>query len=173
MTFINTAKARFSCRKYKPEMVEDEKLIQLVEAVHVAPSAVNYQPGHFIIVRDSGQKAKVYEAYQREWLKTAPVIIIACGDHLVSWKRSDGKDHLDIDISIAVDHLTMQATELGLATCWVCNFNAGILKQNFNLPGNIEPIVIIPLGYPVDKTDPDRHGQMRKPVKEIVHWETF
>jgi nitroreductase len=173
MNFIDIAKARYSVRNYKPVEIEENKLSMVLEAFRIAPSAVNFQPWHLIVIQSIQNKVKVYEAYQREWLKSAPILIVACGDHSISWKRSDGKDHLDIDISIAVDHLTLQATELGLGTCWVCNFNPVILKRNLNLPENIEPIVIIPLGYPADQADSDRHILKRKPLNEFVHIESF
>jgi nitroreductase len=80
---------------------------------------------------------------------------------------------VDIDIAIAVDHLMLRATELGLATCWVCNFNLAVLKRNINLPENIDPIAIIPIGYPVDSSDPNRHDTKRKSLKDFVHWENF
>jgi nitroreductase len=173
MDFLDIAKGRYSCRNYKPIQVEEDKLLKVLEAARVAPSAVNFQPWHFIVIKSSENLAKVGEAYHREWLKTAPMVIIACGDHLKSWKRSDQKDFLDIDLSIAIDHMTLQATELGLATCWICNFNPAKLKQNLNLPENIEPIAIIPLGYPNDTSDPDRHNAKRMPMNDIVHWEKF
>jgi nitroreductase len=173
MNFLDIAKTRYSVRNYKPSNIEETKIALILEAFRVAPSAVNFQPWHIIIVKSEEGKNKIFEAYPREWLKTAPILLIACGDHSTSWKRSDGKDHLDIDISIAVDHLTLQAAELGLGTCWVCNFNSSILKQNFNLPENIEPVVIIPLGYPVDPSDVNRHEIKRKPLKEFLHYESF
>jgi len=173
MNFLDIAKERYSCRNYKPIQVDEDKLLKVLEAARVAPSAVNFQPWHFIVIKTPENLAKVGEAYHREWLKTAPMVIIACGDHLKSWKRSDQKDFLDIDLSIAIDHMTLQATELGLATCWICNFNPAILKQNLSLPENIEPIAIIPLGYPNDKSDPDRHDTKRMPMNDIVHWEKF
>jgi nitroreductase len=173
MKFLDIAKTRYSCRNYKPDEIEYNKLDLVLEAARIAPSAVNYQPWHFIIVKNPENKAKIYESYQREWIKTAPLLIVVCGDHTKSWKRSDGKDHLDIDLSIAIDHITLQATELGLATCWVCNFNVKILKDNFNLPENIEPVAIIPIGYPNDSSDPDRHKTKRKDISEIVHQEGF
>lgn len=173
MKFIDIAKNRYSCRDYKPDIVEEDKLMKVLEAFRIAPSAVNYQPWHLIVIQEPENKTKVYESYDRAWFKTAPVIFIACGDHSMSWKRSDGKDHLDIDVSIAIDHLTLQATELGLATCWICNFNSEIIKHNLNLPENIEPIAIIPLGYPNDFCDPDRHHKKRKSIKEIIHWESM
>jgi nitroreductase len=173
MNFPDLAKSRYSCRNYKADEVEDAKLMQVLEASHFAPSAANYQPWHFIIIKLKENKAKVYESYNRDWIKSAPVLIVVCGDHSISWKRGDGKDHLDIDIGITIDHLTLQAVELGLATCWVCNFNAKILKDNLNLPDTIEPVAIIPLGYPNDTCDPHRHGQKRKSIDKITHWESF
>lgn len=173
MSFYQLAKRRFSCRKYKPAMVEESLINQLFESVRVAPSAVNYQPWHFIVVRSTENKQKVVESYPREWFKSAPVYIIACGDHSKSWKRADGKDHLDIDLAIAIDHLTLQATEMGLASCWVCNFNKEVLKSAFYLPENIEPIAIIPIGYPEETEDPDLHLIKRKPIGQIVSYEKF
>jgi nitroreductase len=173
MKFPDLAKSRYSCRNYKSGEIEDAKLMQVLEAARIAPSAANHQPWHFIIVKSGENKARVYESYHRDWIKTAPVLIVVCGDHSISWKRNDGKDHLDIDISISIDHITLQAVELGLATCWVCNFNANILKNNLNLPDNIEPVAIIPIGYPKDTCDPDRHNLKRKTIAEIVHFENF
>jgi nitroreductase len=170
--FIDIAKSRYSCRNYKADVVPEEMLNKIFEAFRVAPSAVNYQPCHIIVIKEQSNKEKIFESYQREWVK-APVILIACVDHSLSWKRKDGKDHADIDISIAVDHLIIQATELGLATCWVCNFDRQLLADNFDLPDNIEPVVIIPLGFPNDQSDPERHSVKRKPVAEFVHLEKF
>lgn len=173
MNFIDIAKARFSARNYKPAKIEEDTLFLVLEAFRIAPSAVNFQPWHLIIVSSNENKEKIYSAYPREWLKTAPILLVVCGDHSVSWKRSDGKDHLDIDLAIAIDHLTLQATALGLGTCWVCNFNALLLKQSLELPENIEPVAIIPLGYPMDEADPNRHTTKRKSLEEFVHRETF
>jgi nitroreductase len=173
MKFIDIAKERYSCRNYKTDDIGDEKLMMVLEASRIAPSAANYQPWHFIVVKSPENKAKIYESYNREWIKSAPILVVVCGDHTKSWKRSDGKDHLDIDIAITIDHLTLQAVELGLATCWVCNFNYEILKNNLTLPENIEPVAIIPIGYPNDSADPDRHELKRKTIDEIVHWEMF
>jgi nitroreductase len=97
-----------------------------------------------------------------------------CGDHSTSWKRgSDSKDHADIDVAIAIDHLTLQATSLGLATCWVCNFKTEIIKEYFYLPEYIEPIALIPVGYPNDTADLNRFDSKRKGLKEVVGWEKY
>ena len=90
--------------------------------------------------------------------------IIASVLHDEEWVRADGKHHGDIDIAIAVEHLCLAATEQGLATCWVCNFDAALCKESFALPENEEPAVIIPLGY----ADDQPKEKNRKPIEEIV-----
>lgn len=173
MEFIDLAKRRYSARSYLPKQIDDGKLFKVLEAGRVAPSAVNIQPWHFVVLRNEESRKKIYPAYKREWLKEAPVIIVVCGDHSVSWKRSDGKDYCDVDIAIVVDHMTLQAAELELGTCWVCNFDKSKVSEALNLPKQIEPIVILPLGYPADTVDVKRHSVKRKPTWEIVHWEKY
>ena len=170
MNVKNAIEGRFSVRKFKNIPVEHEKLNQILEAARLAPSAVNYQPWHFIVVQQPKNINNIYKVYPREWIKTAPAVIIACSDQTRSWKRSsDGKDSADIDIAIAVDHITLQATELELGTCWVCNFNVMKCAELFNIPAHLEPAVLIPLGYP----DINPPVKKRKALEEIVHWEKF
>ncbi len=173
MDFLELAKRRYSSRKYKDKKVEEEKLIYVLEAGRIAPSANNAQPWVFIVVKDKNRE-KLKECYHREWFNSAPVYIVICGNHEQSWKRSsDGKDHCDIDASIATDHMTLAATEKGLATCWVCNFYKEMTIDLLNLPEHIEPIAILTLGYPNDETNLNRHENKRKKLKEVVYYEEF
>lgn len=167
--FLDIAKNRYSCRKYDARRVEDEKLMLVLEAGRVAPSAVNFQPWHFYVMQERDDLQRFYGAYHREWFRTAPCVIVICADHSRSWKRkADGKDHGDVDAAITTDHMTLQATELGLATCWICNFDVERTRELLKLPEYLEPVVILPLGYPLDETDPERHNEKRKPLSEIV-----
>lgn len=167
MSFLDLAHSRYSVRKFSDARVEKEKLLKVLEAARLAPSAVNYQPINLVIITDEVVKAKLAEAYNRQWFKQAPVIIAACGDHSLSWKRSDGKDHCDIDVAIAVDYMTLAAADLGLGTCWVCAFDAEKAHDILELPDNLEVIVLLPLGYPAD----DGTGEKRrKSLDDIVSW---
>lgn len=168
MKFLELARHRYSCRQYDSREVEKEKLDLILEAGRIAPSAVNFQPWHFIIITGKEKLAEIQTVYHREWFRTAPCVLVICGDHSTSWKRKDGKDHCDIDVAITVDHMTLQATELGLGTCWICNFEAELCRKILNLPSNMEPVVILPVGYPLDTSDPERHETKRKSINEIV-----
>jgi nitroreductase len=170
MDFLQLAKNRYSSRKYKIKPVEQEKILAVLEAARVAPSAVNKQPWMFHVFSTPEGLSLISECYHREWFKKAPVVILACADHNQSWHRADGKDHADIDLAIAIDHMTLQATSLGLSTCWVCNFDAIKTKEVLQLPANIEPIAFMPLAYPDDETNPERHTSLRKPLEQIVNW---
>lgn len=151
MNLLEIIKKRKSVRNYLPQEVEQEKLDYILECARLAPSAVNYQPWYFYIISSKEAKQKLFECYHNKWFSTnpAPVFIVACGDKDISWKRkSDNKDHLDIDVSIAFEHICLAATEQGLGTCWVCNFDMEKVNSFLELPDNMIPIAITPIGYP-------------------------
>lgn len=164
MSFLELVKSRYSCRAYKSFDIEKEKLDYILECVRLAPSAVNRQPWKFHIVTDEEDKDKLQRCYHRDWFKTAPMYIIASILHDEEWVRADNKHHGDIDIAIAVEHLCLAATEQGLATCWVCNFDATLCKELFAMSQSEEPAVVIPLGYAADELKEKK----RKNIAEIV-----
>lgn len=173
MRFLELANKRRSIRSFKPTMIEDEKLNYILETARLAPSAVNFQPWIFFkICRDKG-RAKLQECYKREWFKQAPCYLIVCGNHEESWKRCDSKDHMDIDVAIAAEHICLAAAELGIGSCWVCNFDIELCRKNFNIPNNIEPVVLIPLGYPFDQDAFSKIDKKRKDLSDIVREESF
>lgn len=164
MKLLELIRNRYSCRNYKPTGVEQEKLDYIMECVRLAPSACNKQPWTFRIVTEEEDRRKLSQCYNREWFASAPVMIIASILHDEEWVRGDGKHHGDIDIAIAVEHLCLAATEQGLGTCWVCNFDAERCKTLLGLSDHEEPAVLIPLGYPADEPK----DKKRKAINEIV-----
>lgn len=161
---------RFSVRSYTSKKVDRSVILEILEAAHLAPSAVNFQPWYFIVIDEPEALSSIHEVYPRNWFREAPVCIVVCVDHSQSWKRkSDGKDFADVDAAIAIDHLILKATDLGFGTCWVCNFDAEMARQKLELPDHIEPIALVPLGY----TTAEAPVKMRKDLSEIVHWSKF
>lgn len=167
MNFKELVKTRYSVRKYKDRVVEKEIIEGVLDIMRNAPSAVNYQPWQFIVLTSPEIRGKIAETYPVSWIKDAPVIIVACGDHSKSWVREDGKDHCDIDVAIAVDHLSLAAAEVGLGTCWVCAFDKVKCSEILELPDHLEPVVIIPMGYPLDEAI---RNKKRKSLDEVVSW---
>jgi nitroreductase len=169
MSVYELMKQRCSVRKFEDRPVEKEKLLQVLDSARVAPSACNNQPWHFVVVQDDELRKKI----SGRWGEAAPAIIVICGNHDESWHRGDGKDHCDIDAAIAIDHMSLMAAELGLGTCWVCSFDAAGCHKTLGLPENLEAIALLPIGYPIAVSDPNRHDDDRKTLDEIVSWDGY
>ncbi len=165
---------RYSCRAYDTARTPlDHDLIgAVIDAARLAPSACNRQPWLFMVVEGDDAKEKIFNAYGRDWIKTAPAYIIALGQPATAWHRpADGHDHTDVDLSIAVEHICLAATALGLGTCWVCNFDPAVLRHSFNIPDGLVPVAIIPIGWPA--TDHKTNQKIRKSAEEITRWGSF
>ncbi|MFQ5688246.1 MAG: nitroreductase family protein [Candidatus Scalindua sp.] len=164
MEFYEVISKRRSIRAYKKDPVEDSKLSRILNAARLAPTAANRQPFSLIIVKDGETKQKLKDAYSQEWFFTAPVIVCACALPDNAWKRNDGKGYVDVDVAIAMDHLILAASAEGLGTCWIAAFKPEVVREVLNIPDNMEPLVLTPLGYPETIPEPT----FRKPLEEMV-----
>lgn len=171
---LTLARFRCSVRDYSERVPENEKLEYILEVARLAPSAVNYQPWRFLVVRSQEGRLNMQRCYEREWFKTAPVYVLVCADHSEAWvRKSDGKNHGDIDAAIAAEHICLAAVEQELGSCWVCNFDVQSCRSLFSLPETLDPVAIITLGYPVDPNVFMNTPKKRKAFNEIVKWEKF
>lgn len=172
MSFLELARKRYSVRKYEDRKVEAEKLAQILEAGRVAPTGHNAQSFRLIVVREPEGLAKLKKGAN---VYGAPLAVIVCGHREEAWVRPyDGKNIRDIDASIVTDHMMLQATELGLGTVWICYFDPVAVKREFRIPDSLEPVNILAVGYAAgEPASPERHGQTRRPLQEIVIDETF
>ncbi len=172
MNFLKLAKKRYSCRKYLDKKVEKAKLDIILEAARVAPTGVNRQAHKLIVVQEPTGLEKIEKAAR---IFGAPLAIIVCSDKERVWERPfDSKKLTDIDASILTDHMMLQATDLGLDSVWVCYFKPDIIRTEFNIPDNYEPVNILVIGYrDCEPLSPDRHNETRLPLKELVIEESF
>ena len=172
MDFMTLAKKRCSVRSYMDQKVEPEKLEQILEAARIAPTAKNQQPVKLLVVQGEAGLAKVGKAAN---IYGAPLAIIICADHDQAWTRPfDKKQSTDIDASILTDHMMLEATELGLGSVWICFFKPDILREEFSLPDNLEPVNILAIGYAAgEPASPDRYDKMRKSTEQLVSYESL
>ena len=169
MDFLKLAEKRYSVRKYSDRPIEKETLEMILKAGQVAPTAKNFQPQHIFVI----QSAEALEKLNRcsKCIYGAPAALLVCYDKNISWKRPfDEKDHGEIDASIVCTHMMMEAEELGLGTVWVCYFDPAAVVSEFNLPENLVPSSILPLGYPADDATPLPQHAQRKPLPETVSY---
>ena len=165
--FQNLTQLRYSCRNFKPDPVCRQDVEAILRAAWLAPSACNRQPWRFHVITDPEKRAQML-AKSKPAFTQAPVLIAAIGLHDQAWHRtSDGKDHTDIDVAIAVEHICLAATDMGLATCWICSFDTEAASQILRLGPSEEPVALIPLGYPADAEIPIKN---RKSIHDIIQW---
>jgi nitroreductase len=167
MDFSDLIQKRYSVRGYRPIPVEKDKLLRVLEAACLAPTASNRQPFRIIVIHTEGREAELLRIYNRSWFSQAPLLICLCGIPAQSWIRRDGKNYNDVDVAIAMDHLVLAAADLGLGTCWVAAFDPAAAREVLHLPEDVEPIVFTPLGYPADQPKPKE----RKGLAELVKYE--
>ena len=130
MDFQSLSAARYSLRKFDPRPVEQEKLDLILEAGRNAPTAHNYQPQRIFVLQSPGALEKADACAGSHF--NPPVILAVAYDPAVSWKREyDGKDHGEIDATIAVTQMMLQAADLGLGTTYVGMFEPERLLAAF------------------------------------------
>jgi nitroreductase len=171
--FSRLIRARYSCRDYSDQPVEDEKLELVLEAARLAPTAANRQPFRIVVVRDEELRQQMSDVYMRHWFYAAPVILCLCGVAGEAWVRKDHRHYTDVDVAIAMDHLILQATDLGLGTCWIADFDPEAARRLLHLPRGLDPLLLSPLGYPAAGAEPKEPGKRRRPLEELVHWDRY
>lgn len=168
MNILDIAKQRFSARSYINEEVPQEILDVILETAHVAPTAANLQPVKLLVVKSDESKEKLSKAAN---IYNAPIAIIVCSDTSKAWTRPfDGMKTTDIDASILTDHMMLAATEQGLGSVWICYFKPDVIKKEFDLPENLEPVNILAIGYTNEKVSMSRHDSQRIPRSELVSY---
>ena len=169
MDFQTLAAARYSLRKFSPAPVEEEKLALILEAGRNAPTAHNLQPQRIFVLRGPEALEKVDGCAGVHF--HPPVMLVVAYDPKASWKReTDGKDHGEIDASIAVTQMMLQAADLGLGTTYVGMFEPEKLWAAFPEMEGLTPIAVLPLGYPAEHARPSRLHADRKPMEELVKY---
>ncbi len=168
MDLFEAIKGRKSIRSFLDRDVEDEVLRRVLDAGRLAPSARNLQDWRFVVVRDKETRQRLAEAARNQpFIAQAPVVIAACGtsDYIMTC----GQPSYTIDVSIALDHITLAAFSLGLGTCWIGAFYEDKVKEILGIPADIRVIALLPLGYPAEQPS----ARQRKPLNDIVayeHW---
>jgi nitroreductase len=148
--------------------VEQEKLESILEAARLAPSAKNLQDWRFVVVTDKDKKRRLAEAASGQmFIADAGVIIVGCSNS--DYVMRCGQPIGPIDVAIALEHICLQAADLGLATCWIGSFYPEKVRAVLGIPDNIAVIELMALGYPADEPKQPR----REPIEKIVCYEKW
>ena len=180
MELDETIKGRRSIRRYQDKDISDSLIEELLDLARCASSSMNSQPWHFIVIRNNKTKKQITEiknkytppekrAYEADFLQNTPVIIVVCVDKQKSFGR-------EIENGIlAATNIILGAYSRGLGSVYMTAYNSDEpriskeIKQILNIPENIDPITIIPLGYPDEVPEP----KGLRPLEEMIHYEKF
>jgi len=168
MAVLEAIRKRYSCRAYQDKNIEKEKLNQILEAARLAPSAKNQQDWRFVVLTDKEKKHKLVEAANNQtFMENAGAIIVACS--VSSEVMRCGQAVGPIDVAIALEHICLQAAQLGLATCWIGSFYPDKVRPIVGIPQDVAIIELMALGYPADKQKEPK----REPMEKIVCYEKW
>jgi len=154
---IENIMTRTSIRKYKDQPVEQEKIDIMLKAAMAAPTAVNLQPWHFIVIDDKNT-LKLLSGQQPN---NAPLMIAVCGDTNKT-TMPDGKGKLPDfwvqDVSAATENLLLAAHAQGLGAVWTSVYpvmeRVAEVANVLNCPENIIPLAVVRIGYPDESPKP-------------------
>lgn len=169
MDVFEAITSRRSIREYKNTQVEKEKLDKILEAARIAPSASNRQKWKFIVVKNQKTRKKLVKAaYNQNFVGEAPVTIVACSTEPERIMPC-GQHAYPVDLSIAVSFMILEATELGLGTCWLGAFNEGEVKKILDVPEEVRVPAMFTLGYADENPGP----RPRKNLDEVVCFKKY
>ena len=171
MSFYELINKRESCRSYDPDReVEEEKLLRILEATRLAPSACNGQPYRITVAR--GDMAKAVERAcggmgMNRFATEAPIAIVISEAEYVKSAAIGAKikhnDYRSIDIGIAVAYLTAAATEEGLSSCILGWLDDAKIRGICSLNAPVR--LVVTLGYPKEELPP--RAKKRKSIAEL------
>ena len=179
LTLDQIIEKRRSVRAYDSRPVPHKDIMAICEAARAAPSACNSQTWRFIAVTDPHRIEKICREAMRpvipnKWLVQAPVVIVGCSqlDIIANrlGSRITGTEYYQIDLGIAMEHMVLKATELGLGTCWIGWFKEKKIKQLLEIPDKIKVSILLAVGYPKNEPTPKR---TRKPIDNILFFDRW
>ena len=172
MDVMEAIRTRKSVRSYLDKPIEDEKLDAVLDAARLAPSARNCQEWRFIVVKDKNiRRALAMAANNQAFVGEAPVVLAACAAETNDVMTCGYKSH-PIDVAIALDHVTLEAVEQGLGTCWIGAFDQQKVKDILDVPEEAAVVELMPIGYPAD---PKVKHKSRMPMNDMImqdKWES-
>ena len=171
MNFSELAAQRYSERFFDPRPVEQEKLDRILEAGRIVPTACNYQPQRFFLIRspEGLEKLKTVTPFHYN----VPLMILVCYDAREVWTNPGDRYYRNYnsgeqDASIAATTMMYEAEELGIHTIWIRGFDSKAVADAYNLPEYMIPVMMLGLGYPSDRAKPNGWHFKRKPIEEFV-----
>jgi nitroreductase len=145
---------RRSIRDYTPHPVPEELIKLLLEAGMAAPSAFNERSTEFVVIKDRQILDEIFKLNPKSaQVKKAGVAIVVCGNQ--QWQKFKDQGYWQLDGAVASENILIAAHALGLGAVWTAIYpypdRMPKVQKLMNLPEQVIPLNIIPIGYPSEK----------------------
>ena len=167
MEFEEIIRKRTSTRKFSDKELEQEKLDKILEAGRLAPTAKNNQPIKIYVVNSEEGLLKIDNASRCRY--GAKTVLIVCGNKEEAYHKGDYTTY-EMDSCIVATHMMLEATNLGIDNIWVESFDENILREEFNIPNELTPVLLMPLGYKAEDCPMNPLHDKRKSVDDLVEY---
>lgn len=158
MDVMEAIRSRRSIRKFQSKELPLDHLKLLLEAARLAPSGANRQPWEMVVVTDLEKMNELVPfCKNQKFIADCCLFLVGIDDPQQKWGR--------VDLTIALDHVSLAAQELGLGTCWIGAFDGEKLGEHLDVPKNRIITVCLAIGYPDESPD----ARSRKPLEELFH----
>lgn len=163
--FLELAAKRYSCREFNNHPVAAVKVMKMLEAARLAPSACNKQPVHVWAVTSSEALARLQAIRP---IYGAPVVFLVGCKAEEAWVRSDGKNSAETDAAIVASHLMLAAADMELGGTWIGSFDPAKLAEAFPETAGYEITALIAAGHPAVNSVPSERHNLRKSMEEFA-----
>jgi nitroreductase len=172
MELVEVIKKRSSVRNFSPNPIDDKVIKQIIELGNLAPSAGNLQPRDFVVVKNQEIKTKLADAaHDQDFVAEAPVVIVVCANlGRTSPYGTRGKELYSIqDSAASIQNMLLAVVDFGLASCWVGAFDESAVSKILELPSDVRPVAIIPIGL----QEIEYGTTSRMDVNELIHYDKW
>lgn len=156
--FIDLAKERFSVRDFKPDPIDAKVMEEILEAGRLAPTARNLQAQKVYVLESPEALAKIRSLTPCAF--NAPTVLMVCYDR--------ESRYADMDSSIIAAHMMFCAWDNGVGSTWVKYFDTEEVHKAMELPKELIPVLLMPMGYASESAVPSDMHSDRKPLTDTV-----
>ena len=167
MSLVDVILSRRSIRRYEQKEIPKDVLDRILEAGRQAPSAMNRQPWHFIVLTDYEIKKELSKGLFNRHIKGSAITVVGCA-YTGLWHIGTRKWSI-VGTSIALQNMVIASWAMGVGSCWIGDFNEEKVKQLLKIPDEWKVVALVSFGYPAEKPKPKR----RKPIEKIVGFNKF
>jgi len=177
MNLKDVLEQRHCCRKFSKKDVNQRKIIEIVEAATLAPSAGNISTVRIIIVKDQNKKNNLADAALNQlFIAEAPYILVVCSDSSQS-KASYGKRgemYTTQQAGAAIENMFLKITDLDLNTCWIGAFDEVAVKRALAIPDNVKVEAMLPVGQGAEEISLKKRIERKKmDIKHVIFFNKY